>query len=54
MPKIQITGYINTDKLEPEEVDLDSELGLSAQGFETMSEQLDDIGVEAITFRLES
>lgn len=34
MARIKVTGYIDTDDLPPEHVDLSHEMGLSNKGFE--------------------
>lgn len=34
MPRIKITGYINTDDLGASEIDLDHPTGLSAEGYD--------------------
>lgn len=51
MARIKVTGYILTDDLEPDHVDLNSETGLSEEGFEELSELFD---LEGLTFELQN
>lgn len=44
--RIKVTGYLDTDDMDIEDVDLDHEMGLSSEGFEKWSNtlgMLDDI-----------
>lgn len=36
MPRIKVTGYIHTEDLDPEDVDLDDTSGLSSDGFDNL------------------
>lgn len=40
MPRLKITGYIDTDSLRADEVDLDHETGLSSHGYETLVQDI--------------
>lgn len=42
MARIKISGYLNTDDLSPEQVDLDHESGLSEQGHEEITSIFSD------------
>lgn len=49
MARIKVTGYIDTDDLDPSEVDLSHEMGLSSEGYERYSTRpvmLDDVEFE--------
>lgn len=50
MARIKVTGYIDTDNLLPEAVDLEHETGLTDKGFLTLSNNL---GLEDAEFELE-
>lgn len=39
--RIKVTGYLDTDDLDAEHVDTSHETGLSQEGFEVMSAELD-------------
>lgn len=36
MARIKITGYVDTDDLNPEDVDLEHEMGLSSEGYDNL------------------
>ena len=46
MARIKVTGYIDTDNLEPDLVDLAHETGLSEDGYIDVSRRLDLDDVE--------
>lgn len=45
MPRIKVTGYIDTRDIDPEHLDLDHDTGLSSEGFDFMAGQvqMDDL-----------
>lgn len=48
--RIKVTGYLNPDDMDPDDVDLDHEMGLSSEGFDRYASQL---ALDDITFELE-
>jgi hypothetical protein len=50
MARIRVTGYLETDDVDPEDVDLDHKMGLSASGYEKLSSEL---GLDEVEFELE-
>lgn len=50
MAKIKVTGYLDTEELEPEQVDLDHPYGLSDEGYEEISNSL---GLDDVEFELQ-
>lgn len=50
MARLRVTGYINTDDLEQEEVDLDHFTGLTTEGFERLHGELnlDDLRISVV------
>jgi hypothetical protein len=51
MPRIKVTGYLNTEDLDPSQVDTSHEMGLSNKGYEEMSSEL---GLEDLEFTLQA
>jgi hypothetical protein len=52
MPRIKVTGYINPDSLEPDEVDFSNEGGVSNEGFARITNDLSAIDVEDVEYKL--
>ncbi len=50
MARIKVTGYLDTSGMDPEMVDLEHETGLSPEGFEAITGDLD---LEDVEFTLE-
>lgn len=50
MALIKITGYIDTDGLDPDFVDLTDDTGLTSDGY---SEVVHELGLDDVTFELE-
>lgn len=53
MALIKVTGYIDTDELSPDDVDLSDEMGLSSKGYEYMASKMAHLGIDDADFKLE-
>lgn len=52
MARIKVTGYLDTDDLDPEDVDLDHEMGLSNKGYEEWTQffgTLEDVEFQIVS-----
>lgn len=46
MGRLKITGYIDTDDLRPEDVDLEHDTGLSSEGFDILIAGVNDSAIK--------
>ncbi|MCY4726684.1 hypothetical protein NYO98_10380 [Nocardioides sp. STR2] len=55
MPRIKVTGYLDTDDLDPEHVDTSHEMGLSTAGYEHMigADGSRGLGLDDVEFQIE-
>lgn len=53
MARIKVTAYVETDDLDPSEVDLTHEMGLSSEGYERFAVNPQLLPLDDVEFRLE-